>query len=51
VSDANKAFTQSDSTGVGMDLTPWRILKLTHQGEAQDRGKVSLLLLLLPSRL
>ena len=22
-----------------MDLTPWRILKLTHQGAAPDRGK------------
>jgi len=29
----------SDSVGSSMDLPPWRILKLTHQWAAPDRGR------------
>jgi len=29
----------SDSVAISMDLTPWRILKLTHQGAAPDWGR------------
>ena len=29
----------TDSVGSSMDLPPWRILKLTHQGAAPDRGR------------
>ena len=28
-----------DSIRSSMDLSPWRILKLTHQGAAPDRGR------------
>ena len=28
-----KTYSQSDSTGSGMDLTLWRIVRLTHQGQ------------------
>jgi len=30
----------SDTIGSGMDLSPWRMLKLTHQGAAPDGGEV-----------
>ena len=29
----------SDSVGSSMNLSPWRILKLTHQGAAQNRDR------------
>jgi len=28
-----KTYSQSDSTGSGMDLTLWRIVRLTYQGQ------------------
>ena len=31
----------SDSVAISMDLTPWRILKLTHQGGSTGLGAES----------
>jgi len=46
VGDSKKAYTLSDSTGGSTDLTPQRILRLTHQRAAPDRGEVGYLRLL-----
>jgi len=40
IADPQKENTQSDSIGGGMSLSPWRILKLAHQGAARDEGVV-----------
>ena len=38
--DAKQTYTQSDSTGGSTDLTPRRILRLTHQGQHRGGGGV-----------
>ena len=36
---ARNSRRSCDSVGTRMDLSPWRILKLTHQGAAPGRGR------------
>ena len=38
IGDTKKAYAQSDLSGGSTDLTPWHILRLTHQASAPDWG-------------